>query len=152
MIACYFFNKVLFLLSFMLAASLTLNSHKVTALQFVKNMLLPSLPLLHIVPMSHKKADEWMRSRRIFPSLASLCFVSCVFLYLQDDVVVKDVQGVVQWVNGQVCWPLQPHLRNDKHLLYISVKKKKSENKRAKKSLVAAAHKSQLQVIQITSP
>lgn len=93
-----------------------------------------------------------MRSRRIFPSLASLCFVSCVFLYLQDDVVVKDVQGVVQWVNGQVCWPLQPHLRNDKHLLYISVKKKKSENKRAKKSLVAAAHKSQLQVIQITSP
>lgn len=35
---------------------------------------------------------------------------SRVFLYLQDNVVVQDVEGIIQGVDGQVGWPLQTHL------------------------------------------
>lgn len=35
---------------------------------------------------------------------------SRVFLYLQDNVVVQDVEGIIQAVDGQVGGPLQTHL------------------------------------------
>lgn len=31
---------------------------------------------------------------------------SRVFLYLQDNVVVQDIEGIIQGVDGQVGWPL----------------------------------------------
>lgn len=36
--------------------------------------------------------------------------LSGVFLHLQDNVVVQDVEGIIQRVDGQVGWPLQTHL------------------------------------------
>lgn len=38
-----------------------------------------------------------------------VCF-SGVVLYLEDNIVVQDVEGIIQGVDGEVGWPLQTHL------------------------------------------
>lgn len=42
-------------------------------------------------------------------TITVVCFCLVSF-YLQDNVVVQDVEGIIQGVDGQVRWPLQTHL------------------------------------------
>lgn len=70
----------------------------------------------------------------IHRAVCSVCVCVGLFVYLQDDVVVQDVEGVIQRVDGQVCRPLQTHLWSDANTDYIygnciSIKKKKNGTK-----------------------
>lgn len=78
------------------------------------------------------------------------------FLYLQDNVVVQDVERVVQRVNGEVCWPLQTHLQKDiraqTHAAAVFSIKGEKKKESSEEASMETAHKSQLQVLQIISP